>query len=121
VILLFSASSIPFVYEAFPLRPPRPAQRAGPAPPAPGGTTDDPPRPAPPPDPRSLPPALDIVTAGRLLGIGRTTAYQLARHDRFPVPVLRIGGGYKVPTAPLLALLGIDTPTGTAARNTAAA
>jgi hypothetical protein len=56
----------------------------------------------------SLPPILDVVTAGRLLGIGRTTAYQLARNGRFPVPVLRIGGGYKVPTAPLLALLGIN-------------
>jgi len=57
-----------------------------------------------------LPPILDIVTAGRLLGIGRTTAYQLARNDNFPVPVLRIGASYKVPTAPLLALLGIEAP-----------
>lgn len=69
----------------------------------------------------SLPPVLDIVTAGRLLGIGRTTAYQLAHHGRFPVPVLHIGGGYKVPTTPLLALLGIDTPTSAAVRNSTAA
>lgn len=68
-------------------------------------------RPAPPTDPRSLPPTLDIVTAGRMLGIGRTTAYQLARYDQFPVPVLRIGGSCRVPTAPLLALLGIDHMT----------
>ena len=67
-------------------------------------------RPAAPPNPRALPPVLDIVTAGRLLGIGRTTAYQLARNGQFPVPVLRIGGGYRVPTAPLLTVLGIDTP-----------
>lgn len=68
-------------------------------------------RPTPPTDPRSLPPTLDIVTAGRMLGIGRTTAYQLARYGQFPVPLLRIGGGYRVPTAPLLALLGIDHMT----------
>lgn len=71
------------------------------------------------PDPRALPHALDIVTAGRLLGIGRTTAYHLARQDQFPVPVLRIGRGYRVPTAPLLALLGIDAPADTAPQNTA--
>lgn len=69
----------------------------------------------------SLPPVLDIVAAGQLLGIGRTTAYQLARHGKFPVPVLHVGGGYKVPTAPLLALLGIDTPTSTVTRTGAAA
>lgn len=69
----------------------------------------------------SLPPVLDIVAAGSLLGIGRTTAYQLARHGTFPVPVLHIGGGYKVPTAPLLALLGIDARTGAATRTAAAA
>jgi predicted DNA-binding transcriptional regulator AlpA len=59
---------------------------------------------------QSLPPILDIVTAGRLLGIGRTTAYQLARNGNFPVPVLRIGASYNFPTAPLLALLGIQAP-----------
>ncbi|MBS2966346.1 helix-turn-helix domain-containing protein [Actinocrinis puniceicyclus] len=72
------------------------------------------------PDPRTLPPTLDIVTAGRLLGIGRTTAYQLARHGRFPVPVLRVGGSYRVPTAPMLALLGIDAPAVAAPQTTAA-
>ena len=69
----------------------------------------------------SLPPVLDIVAAGRLLGIGRTTAYQLARHGHFPVPVLHVGGGYKVPTAPLLALLGVDSPTSTTTRTAPAA
>lgn len=78
-------------------------------------------RSAPPPDPRTLPPTVDVVTAGRLLGIGRTTAYQLARAGRFPVPVLRIGGGYRVPTGPLLALLGIDTPSDAAPRSAAIA
>ncbi len=67
---------------------------------------------APLPDLGELPPILDLMTAARLLGIGRTTAYQLARHGHFPVPVLRIGASYKIPTAPLLDLLGIhpDAP-----------
>lgn len=58
-------------------------------------------------DAGNLPPSLDILTASKWLGIGRTTAYRLAEHDEFPVPVLRIGRSYRVPTAPLIALLGI--------------
>jgi excisionase family DNA binding protein len=53
------------------------------------------------------PPTLSVHEAGELLGIGRTTAYALARADDFPVPVLRVGSQYRIPTAPLLALLGI--------------
>jgi hypothetical protein len=58
----------------------------------------------------SLPQIVDLLTAAGLLGIGRTTAYQLARAGRFPVPVLRVGVSYKVPTAPLLELLGRPAP-----------
>lgn len=59
-------------------------------------------------DLRALPPTLDLPEAGRLLGIGRTVAYQLARRGEFPVRVLRLGNRCKVPTADLLALLGVD-------------
>ncbi|OHV31654.1 hypothetical protein CC117_25865 [Parafrankia colletiae] len=52
---------------------------------------------------------VDIVTAGEILGIGRTTSYALARQKKFPVPVIRVGGRYIVPTGPLKKLLGIDT------------
>lgn len=55
-----------------------------------------------------LPATLDIPTAGRALGIGRTTAYQLARTDLFPCRVLKIGGTYRVPTTDLITLLGMD-------------
>jgi hypothetical protein len=55
----------------------------------------------------NLPPVIDVPTAGRLLGISRTGAYQLAAEDGLPVPVIRVGHSLKVPTAPLLALLGI--------------
>lgn len=50
----------------------------------------------------------DLLTAARVLGIGRTKAYQLARSGTFPVPVVRVGDRYRVPTAPLLRLLGLD-------------
>lgn len=46
----------------------------------------------------NLPPAIDLATAARVLGIGRTTAYELARRGKFPCRVLRIGGLYRVAT-----------------------
>ena len=59
----------------------------------------------------ALPPAVDVVTAGRALGIGRTTAYALARAGRFPCRVLTVGSSYRVPTADLLNLLGVHAAT----------
>ncbi|WP_261986702.1 DNA-binding protein [Actinomadura sp. HBU206391] len=58
----------------------------------------------------TLPAVVDLVTAGRVLGLGRTKAYELARAEEFPCRVLRVGGTYLVPTAGLLALLGLDNP-----------
>lgn len=55
-----------------------------------------------------LPTVLDLLTAARALGIGRTTAYALAREDGFPCPVIRVGGAYRVPTAGLLQVLGLS-------------
>ncbi|GAA1837532.1 helix-turn-helix domain-containing protein [Actinomadura chokoriensis] len=52
-----------------------------------------------------LPAVVDIVTAGRALGLSRTYAYQLAKSNQFPCKVLRIGTCYRVPTAALRALL----------------
>ena len=60
-------------------------------------------------DPSTLGPVVDLVTAAELLGIGRTAGYQLVRDNQFPVPVLRIGRLIRVPTAPLLQLLGLTT------------
>jgi hypothetical protein len=59
-------------------------------------------------DLRRLPAVVDLVTAGRAFGIGRTAAYQLAGRDAFPCRVIRVGGGYRVPTADLLRALGVD-------------
>ena len=60
---------------------------------------------------RLLPAVIDLVTAGEILGIGRTQSYQLARTGNFPVKTLRIGSRYKVPTALLRRHLSIgETP-----------
>ena len=53
-----------------------------------------------------LPPVVDLPTAAAMLGIGRTLAYRLVRTGQWPTPVLRIGRLIKVPTGPLLDLLG---------------
>lgn len=47
----------------------------------------------------------DLETAGSVLGMGRTTAYALARRGEFPVPLLRLANRYVVPVAPLLEYL----------------
>jgi hypothetical protein len=57
---------------------------------------------------RALPAVVDVVTAGEVLGIGRTVAYELVRTNRFPTPVLRVGRQIKIPTAYLIDLLGLS-------------
>jgi len=57
----------------------------------------------------ALPPVLDVPTAGRLLGLGRSAAYDLVLAGSWPTPVLRLGRRLRIPTAPLLALLGLST------------
>ena len=56
-------------------------------------------------DLRALGATTDVVTAGRFLGISRNTAYRLARRGDFPVPLVRVGAQYRVPTAALIAAL----------------
>lgn len=67
-------------------------------------------------DIRGLGASTDLVTAASVLGIGRTTAYAMARRGVFPVPVRRVGRRYRVPLAPILRLLALDCdqPTVTA-------
>ncbi|WP_216211158.1 helix-turn-helix domain-containing protein [Amycolatopsis aidingensis] len=50
----------------------------------------------------------DLLTAARVLRIGRTKAYQLARSGDFPVPTTRIGRRYVVAVAHLVEFLGLD-------------
>lgn len=61
---------------------------------------------------RALPAAVDLVTAGRAFGIGRTKAHELVRAGEFPVPVLRLGRTYRVTRADLLRALGEDAASG---------
>lgn len=56
---------------------------------------------------RTLPPVVDVATAAIVLGIGRTAAYELIRTDKWPTPVLRLGKLIRIPSAPLLDLVGV--------------
>jgi len=58
----------------------------------------------------ALPVTVDIVTAARAFGIGRTKAHELVRKGEFPCPVLRVGHTYRVGRAALLRCLDIDDP-----------
>lgn len=55
-----------------------------------------------------MPTTVSLPKAAALLGISRGSAYANARANDFPVPVIKIGGRYVVPTKPLLDLLGLD-------------
>lgn len=55
-----------------------------------------------------LPVVLNPVEAGRMLGLGRTTTYRLLRQGSFPVPAHWAGRSWKLPTAGILAHLGLE-------------
>lgn len=57
---------------------------------------------------RALPPVVDVPTAAAVLGVGRTAAYELIRTHEWPTPTLRLGKLIRVPTAPLLQLVGVE-------------
>ena len=65
---------------------------------------------------QALPVSVDLVTAGRAFGIGRTKAFELAKQDKFPCRVLRVGEKYRVPRSALFEALGID-PAAAASRD----
>jgi hypothetical protein len=56
---------------------------------------------------RALPAVVDVATAAIVLGIGRTAAYELIRTNNWPTPVLRLGKLIRIPSAPLLDLVGL--------------
>jgi hypothetical protein len=55
----------------------------------------------------SLPTVVDPKTAFKALGIASTLGYELLGSDAFPVPVLRLGRAWRIPTVGLLRALGI--------------
>jgi hypothetical protein len=56
----------------------------------------------------ALPVSVDLVTAGRAFGLGRTKAFQLAKDGEFPCRVIRVGIKYRVPRSAIFEALGID-------------
>ncbi|WP_026151770.1 hypothetical protein [Streptomyces prunicolor] len=60
----------------------------------------------------ALPAAIDLDTSNRALMIGRSTGYGLAKQGKYPVRVLRLGNAYRVVTADLLKLLGLERHPG---------
>lgn len=57
---------------------------------------------------RALGVRTDLSTAGSVLGVGRTAAYEMARTGTWPTPLLRLGARYVVPVAGLLGALGLQ-------------
>jgi predicted DNA-binding transcriptional regulator AlpA len=57
---------------------------------------------------QKMPSVVDVPTAAAILGIGRTAAYELIRLDTWPTPILRLGKLIRVPSAPLLDLVGVS-------------
>lgn len=50
---------------------------------------------------------VDVGTASSFLGIGRTSAYRLAKEGNFPLPLLKLGNSYKIKTIDLARMLGV--------------
>jgi excisionase family DNA binding protein len=63
------------------------------------GTSDNPPAAG------ERPTALTVEEAARMLGIGRTLAYELIRTGDWPTPILHLGRLIKIPSGPLITLL----------------
>lgn len=58
-------------------------------------------------------PTVDVVLAGRVLGIGKNAAYKA--REAGDIPSIKIGGQYRVPTAKLREMLGLPAPSAAAA------
>ena len=59
----------------------------------------------------ALPPVINLVTLGRALGLSEPVIRERARRDELAalgIRVLRLGAQYRVPTADVLRLLGVD-------------
>lgn len=56
-----------------------------------------------------LPPTIDVPKAAELLGCSTWALYEAIRANDAPIKVLRIGRRIRIPSQPLLDLLGITT------------
>lgn len=55
-----------------------------------------------------LPATTDLETAAAAFGIGRTTAYDLARKGEFPCRVIKAGRLLRVASADIIRVLGLE-------------
>lgn len=55
-----------------------------------------------------LPVSVDLATAGRAFGLGRTKSFELAKVGEFPCKVLSVGIKYRVPRSAIFEALGVD-------------
>ncbi len=55
----------------------------------------------------SLPVTVPLMVGAKALGIGRTTAYDMAKRGEFPVRVLRVGNRYRITKADLTGYLRV--------------
>ncbi|MFJ8309823.1 MULTISPECIES: hypothetical protein [unclassified Streptomyces] len=62
----------------------------------------------------ALPVTIPLELTNRAIGLGRTVGYDLAKHDKYPIPVLRIANAYRCRRVDLLEYLGIHDKAGTA-------
>jgi hypothetical protein len=60
---------------------------------------------------RALGLTCDVPTAGQILGISRSLAYEMVRDQTFPVRVLRFRRAARVAVPDLLRYLGVGAPT----------
>jgi hypothetical protein len=58
---------------------------------------------------RALGAVTDVATVGQIFGMSRSSAYELARGNRLPMPVLRVGSRYRVSVAAILTALGVPS------------
>lgn len=69
----------------------------------------------------ALPVSVDLTTAAKAFGVGRTKAYELAQAGQFPCRVIRVGLKYRVPRSALLEALGVDPGAAPAQKGTGSA
>ncbi|MGO2612856.1 helix-turn-helix transcriptional regulator [Corynebacterium flavescens] len=53
---------------------------------------------------------IQVRPLAEILQCSASSLYAAIKDDTFPFPVIRIGGRIVIPTAPIRAALGLDTP-----------
>ncbi|WP_042366869.1 helix-turn-helix transcriptional regulator [Streptacidiphilus neutrinimicus] len=60
----------------------------------------------------ALPAVVDLDIANQAFGLGRSTGYRQAKAGTYPCPVIRLpAGGYRVASAEILRVIGVEPAT----------